>query len=74
MTTLVKADERHFTVQQIAEAWQFDEKTVRDLFRGEEGVIRLGNPTSTSRKRAYSTMRIPESVRQRVHRRMQVKG
>jgi hypothetical protein len=71
--SLVKPDEEHFTVQQIAEMWVFHPSTVIDLFREEEGVIRLGNPVSTAQKRAFTTLRIPRSVMERVHRRLQVK-
>jgi AraC-like DNA-binding protein len=74
MPTLVKADERHYTPKEIAQILRLDPKSVRDLFRKEEGVVRIGNPDSTFRKRAHTTLRIPESVFERVHRRMSVKG
>jgi methylphosphotriester-DNA--protein-cysteine methyltransferase len=71
--TLVRPDEKHFTVQEIATIWHLDPKTVREMFKGEEGVVCFGTLNSTVRKRAYATLRIPESVFQRVHRRMTVK-
>jgi hypothetical protein len=74
MESLVKPDEKHFSPNQIAEAWGFDAKVIRNLFRNEPGVLKLGNDKSTYRKRAHTTLRIPESVANRVHRRMQVKG
>lgn len=72
-TTLVQADERHYTPKEIAELWNFDENTIRAIFRDEQGVLRWGTKESTARKRAYSCLRIPASVMQRVHRRLQVK-
>lgn len=72
---LVKPDERHYTPKEIAQILHLDPKSVRDLFRKEEGVVRLpGNHDSTFRKRAYTTMRIPASVFERVHRRLSVKA
>ncbi len=71
--TLVKPDEKHYTVQQIGELWNLDPKSVRDIFRMEPGVFQMTNPARRN-KRAYSTIRIPESVLQRVHHRMLVKG
>jgi hypothetical protein len=39
------------------------------MFMGEPGVVEWGGE-ETRFKRAYKTMRIPESVLQRVHRRL----
>lgn len=52
------------------ELWGISEKTVRNLFEGEEGVLRWGRP-ETLRKRGYYNLRIPESVLIRVHHRRQ---
>jgi hypothetical protein len=71
---LISANERHYTPKEIAKLWQLDPKTVRDIFRKEAGVLRIGNPNSTVRNRAYTTLRIPQSVLDRVHRRMGIKG
>ena len=72
--SLVKPDEQHYTTQQVAELWGFHPSTVIDLFKHEQGVIRLGNPVSRPGKRAMTTLRIPQSVLERVHRRLEVKG
>jgi hypothetical protein len=72
--TLVKPDEPHYTPEQIARWWNLDTKSVRRIFRNEEGVLRFGNLRSTPRKRAYTTLRIPRSVLERVHRRMLNRG
>jgi len=59
--------ERHYSVSEVAALWALSEKTVRRIFGGEEGVLRWGN-AETARRRAYQTLRIPESVLVRVHR------
>jgi hypothetical protein len=74
MNTLVKPDEPHYTPEQIAEWWHLDPKSIRRMFRNEEGVLKFGNERSTYQKRAYTTIRIPHSVMERVHRRMLVKA
>jgi len=61
--------ERHFSVQEIAVMWSLGNDAVRDLFMREPGVLVIGHDASRG-KRAYRTLRIPESVVQRVHRRM----
>jgi hypothetical protein len=60
--------EKHYTVQDLAELWKVSGDTIRRWFRGEPGVLTLGAP-ETRFKRAYQSIRIPESVAQRVHRR-----
>jgi len=63
------ATEIHFTVQQIAERWGLSPNSVRALFENEPGVLKIERP-GTLRKRKHTTLRIPESVMERVHRRM----
>jgi hypothetical protein len=67
------AMERHFTVNEIAEMWQLDEKMIRRIFGDEPGVVSIGSGESRFR-RAYRTLRIPESVLVRVHRRLRRAG
>jgi MarR-like DNA-binding transcriptional regulator SgrR of sgrS sRNA len=59
--------ERHYSVSEIAKMWALSEKTVRRMFEDEEGVLQWGIP-ETRRKRGYITLRIPESILMRVHR------
>ena len=59
--------ERHYSVAEIAKIWALSEKTVRRMFEDEDGVLQWGTP-ETRRKCGYITMRIPESVLLRVHR------
>lgn len=61
--------EKHFAPTEIAELWGVSPDLVRDLFRKEPGVLRLERP-GTRFKRSYSTLRIPESVLDRVYTRL----
>jgi hypothetical protein len=65
----MSAFENHYTVQEVAEKWHLSEKAVRSLFRDEPGVIKIEAP-ETRFKRGYCTLRVPESVVQRVHARL----
>jgi len=44
--------------------------TVHRMFRDEEGVLKIQRP-GTRYKRTYTTLRIPESVLNRVYRRIE---
>jgi hypothetical protein len=46
--------------------WNVSVETVRRLFQNEPGVLVLGGHAS-GRKRRYTTLRIPQSVLERVH-------
>jgi len=61
--------ERHYTVEEIAEAWKLSRDKVRRLFENEPDVLVLENRSSFS-KRRYRTLRIPEPVAARVYRRL----
>jgi len=63
------ATQRHFSVREVACLWGLGPDAVRDLFMKEPGVLVIGHERSRN-KRAYRTLRIPESVVQRVHRRL----
>jgi hypothetical protein len=62
-------DERHFSPSDLAKAWGVSAETVRQIFREEPGVLKIGKP-GTKTKRGYFTLRIPEEVAERVHRRL----
>lgn len=69
----MSAIEKHFTPQEIAEIWHFDQSKIRRMFENEPGVLREGQPSrrvGRVLKRAYLTMRIPESVMERVYTRL----
>ncbi len=62
--------ERHYTAGEVADLWRLDVETIRRLFNGEPGIVVLKAPTRKG-KRAYRTIRIPQSVLDRVHQRLQ---
>ena len=62
-------DERHYSPSDLAKAWGVSAETVRQIFREEPGVLKIGKP-GTKTKRGYFTLRIPEEVAERVHRRL----
>lgn len=61
--------EIHYSPAQLAKAWGVSVETVRCVFREEPGVLKIGRG-ATKNKRGYFTLRIPESIAERVHRRM----
>ena len=63
----MSALQRHYTVQEVAEAWGLSEQTIYRLFDCEPGVLRI---TSGKGKRTYTTVRIPEESLSRVHARL----
>jgi hypothetical protein len=67
-TPLASFQEPHYTVAEIAELWKLSRDVVREIFQGEPGVLVIGRNGSGS-KRGYHTLRVPESVLARVHRR-----
>jgi hypothetical protein len=60
--------ERHFSPEELGQVWGLSADTVRRLFETEPGVMVIER--AKARARRYRTMRIPESVALRVHRRM----
>ena len=63
-SSLVK--EKHWNVVEVAEQWGVSADLIRDIFKDEDGVLIVERP-GTRTKRSYSTMRIPESVLERVY-------
>jgi hypothetical protein len=61
--------ERHYSAPEVAAMWRLSQDTVRKIFENEPGVLVLGGNASRH-KRRYTTLRVPESVLRRVHRRM----
>jgi hypothetical protein len=58
--------EKHYTPTELAEMWGVSVQTVRELFKDEDGVLKIGSD-GTRNRRAYKTLRIPHSVAERVH-------
>jgi hypothetical protein len=61
--------EVHFSVIQISKLWNISPDLARDLFRAEPGVLRIERPAGRF-KRVYTTLRIPQSVLNRVATRL----
>ena len=57
--------EKHFTPAELAEAWGVDVETIRNIFRDEPGVLKISNAS-----KLRTTLRIPQDVAERVHRRL----
>lgn len=70
---LVPTFERHYSVKELAELWNLSDRTVRRMFLQEPGVVEWGT-CETRMKRGYKTIRIPESVAQRVYRKLRRAG
>jgi hypothetical protein len=62
-------DEKHYSPADLAKAWGVNVETIRNVFREEPGVVKIGAKVP-SHKRSYLTLRIPQSVAVRVHKRL----
>jgi len=60
--------EPFYTPKEIAKTWKLSEDKVRRVFQDEPGVLVLESRSYSGRR--YRTLRIPESVLQRVTRRL----
>ena len=60
-------EERHYSVQQLADAWGLSPDFVRRTFEREPGVTQWVQQARGRRR--YRVLRIPESVAVRVYRR-----
>jgi hypothetical protein len=63
------ANEKHYSVIEIAKLWALSEKTVRKIFEREPGVIHWSTEERLH-KRGYRTLRVPETILHRVHRKL----
>jgi len=64
----VRMYERHFSPAELGDMWGLSADTVRRMFENESGVLVFENPVKSSSRR-FRTLRIPESVAQRVYSR-----
>jgi hypothetical protein len=69
----VASAERHYAVTEVAEMWNLSPDKVRDLFEHEPGVLVIGD-RNPRHKRRYLTLRIPQTVLQRVYTRLAAKS
>ncbi len=67
------AVEQPYQIPAITKMWGLSEDTVRSLFKAEAGVLVIARP-GTAKKRKYVSMRVPESVLHRVHRRLSARA
>ena len=59
---------RHYTPAELGQFWNLSTETVVRMFEYEDGVLIFENPDRGSERRRR-TLRIPESVADRVYRR-----
>jgi hypothetical protein len=66
------ADEDHYSPDELGKKWGVSGETIRNIFRQEPGVLRFNKTKirTTRSTRRYTSMRIPISVAERVHRRL----
>jgi hypothetical protein len=64
------ATERHYSVNELASTWNLSPDTIRKIFDREPGVLVIEGAAGKFSKRRYTTLRVPESVALRVHRRL----
>lgn len=67
-----ETDRKFNTPQEIANEYGLHVKTVRKLFIDEPGVIRIGHPTLRHRRQHF-TLRVPQTVKERVFGALTVK-
>jgi hypothetical protein len=58
-----------YSVAEVAALWNVGVDKIREVFENEPDVIKLKNPAKRG-KRAYTTLRIPESVESRIRRKL----
>jgi len=61
----------YYTIDEIAAMWKVSRDSVRRLFRNESGVLAI-SPRQRRGTRSYTTLRIPQSVLDRVHRKLSI--
>ena len=66
------AAEYHYTVKELGTLWNLSTATITRIFRDETGVLIIGSRQQRRGRRSYTTLRIPESVVERVYRRLVV--
>jgi hypothetical protein len=62
--------ETHYSPAQLAKSWGVSAQTIRNIFEAEPDVLRIPSMWSANGKRPYVSMKIPESVAARVHKRL----
>lgn len=68
--THFSSTERHYSPADIAAMWRLSVDSVRKIFEKEPGVLIIGNSQSRRGKRSYTTLRIPQTVLNRIHKKL----
>jgi hypothetical protein len=72
MEIAMAALEKHYTCKEISQLWGFSVGVVRSIFKDRADVLRVGHGEGRY-ARAYVSLRIPESVIQKVHAELRAK-
>jgi hypothetical protein len=64
---------KHYSPAELGQLWGLSVETIRRMFEREAGVLIFENPDKGSERRRR-TMRIPESVAERVYRRLSTRS
>ena len=65
---MVDVNEKHYSVDEIAKAWNVSADLVREVFLPEPGVLNFGKPKR--HRRVYRMIRVPQRVLDRVYLRL----
>jgi len=68
--TVPQFTERHYSVAEVACLWNLSKDFVRRIFDKEPGVLVFEDIRPSRSKRRYRTLRVPQQVLDRVHRRI----
>ena len=58
--------EKHYRIGDLAEMWSLGRETIRKMLVNEPGVIKV----RMGRRKTHTTYSVPESVAERIHRRL----
>jgi hypothetical protein len=70
VTSVAPTLERHFTPRELAELWNLSPRSIIRLFDSEPGVLIIERAATRARTTRHRTLRIPQGVAERVHRRI----
>jgi hypothetical protein len=58
--------ERHYRLSELASLWRIGRETARKMIMDEPGVLRI----KLGKKKSHVTYSVPQSVAERIHRRI----
>lgn len=62
------SEEKHYSPDELGALWGVSPQTIRNLFETEPGVLRIPSQRPGKKARRYVSIKIPESVAERVHK------